>query len=238
MDDRFASMFFFLLIFNMLFSTFSYALTVYPSAEVYIDYSISIDQDKLKEYGIEFVNATSVNVTFGEDWQTFEYNDKNFRVRWVDGVLNNDYVVFQKRTWLGDKFNSWLFYTDVFVQLIDAGITLDILPNATIVNHWDNSTQWLRMNLDSGVVGFFTTLAADYPNITKAVYDTGTITLTVGETDQTYAFDVREFIDWYTSMLTGLTYSGLPWFFDWVFRGLFTLNFIVGVYAIRDLTKV
>lgn len=235
MDDNMSSIFIFYLIFNILFSAFSYAWTVFPEYEQSQDFDIVISQEKLLEYGVTFTNATSLNVTFGADYQYFTYNDRELRVKWVDSAT--DYIIFQKRTWIGQRLDSWFFNMDLDIQLVDHGLVTQALYNGTIIAYWDAVEGWLRINIDYGVVGFFTTIPGDAGNVTKAVIETGILTLTVGETE-TDAYSFREFIDWYWSMIFGYDYSAMPQSLQWLMRAMLSLNIIVGIFAIRDLTKL
>lgn len=238
MNENMSGIFIFLLIFNILFSTFAYALTVFPEAETQADFSVTIDQEKLLQYGVSFINATSLNVTFGADYQYFTYNDRNLRVKWIDGAAGADYIVFEKRSWLGEKLDSWLFALDLSVSLVDENFVTNALYNGTIINYWDSENDWLRINIDSGVIGFLTTLPADAGDIENAVQVTGILTLTVGEVSTQEGLNIGEFIDWYSGMILGLNYNGLPSWMNWIIRGILTINLVVGIYAIRDLTKL
>lgn len=237
MNENMSGIFIFFLIFNILFSAFSYALTVFPDA-ANPDYEISIDQDRIIEYGVSFTNATSVNITFGGGYEYFTYNDRNLRTQWLDGAAGADYIVFEKRTWLGEKLDSWLFYMDLSIELTDENFVTNALYNGTIINYWDTDNDWLRMDIDHGVVGFLSTLPADAGNITQAVQVTGILTLTIGEIDTTLELDAGEFIDWYTATILGTNYNGLPSALNWIIRGMLTLNIVIAIFMIRDLTKI
>lgn len=224
----------FSLIVNLLFSTFAYAFTQFPNDEN-TDFEISISKEKLTEYGITFTNATSMNITFSQDPVYFSYNDINYRVQWVDSAL--DYIVFQRRSFLGESLDNWFFNYDLSIKLVESGFVTDFLPNSSIINYWEPQEGWLRMIIDNSIDGILTTIPPDSGNITKAVYETGILTLTVGQVQQdTYSFDA--FIDWYSKTILSGGFDGMPAQIQWILRGWLALNIVIFIFAIKDLTKL
>lgn len=241
MDERMSSMFIFLIIFNILFPPISYAFTVFPDEPEESQLNIVIDSSRLAEYDVSFTNATSFNITYGDDWDYFNYNEKELRVKWYDGGLfAPDHIVFQKKDAVG-QYLGWFFHIDCDLTLLDSGLVIDnsdsYLENGTIIEQWDLTEDWMRVSIDYGVLGFFTTTPADYGNITRAVMETGTLTLTVGESE-TSTYDMREFADWYWNTIFNTEYGAVPSSIQWIMRALTVLNFVAGVYAIKDLFRV
>lgn len=237
MDERMSSMLIFLLIFNLLFPPFAYAFTVFPQTSQTQELTIPIDASRLAQYGVSFTNATFYNITFGAvNFTYFDYNDHELRVKWIDGLAGADYVVFQKKSIVGEYLGWWWNY-DVDIKLIEHDLVIDVLYNGTIIDYWNQDEDWLMMDIDYGVTGIFTTIPADSGNVTKAVMETGVLTLTVGESEtSTYSF--REFIDWYWNMIFNVDYTSVPSALQWFMRILTVLNLVATVFAVKDLSRV
>ena len=235
----------FLLIFNMLFTSFSYALTAFPDEPEPVQTRTKLPSDDLAEFGIYFTDAEEYNIAFNDGYHYYETNKTRYRFAWDDGAFTLDSFVFQKQNWVGYYLDNWFFRTEVEVKFLESGQVYNIegvdgttIWNTTIVNEWEFNQNWSRMKIDNNIVGLFSLISPD-ANVTQAIFDTGRIFLTVGttlKTTETYSFD--DFKDWYWATVFGYDYSGIPSSLSWMMRGLTALNILVAVFAIRDLTKL
>lgn len=234
------SLFLFMLIFNILFGLFAHAFTVFPSfdQEIY-RYDISIDEVRLNSYGISFVNATSFNVTWKEAPQIFEQNDKKFRVKWDEiGILGlRDGWLFEKQSIIEQWADTWYFPEKQMVGVGETGEPMIEVWNSSIVSYFSTEFNWTKIDIASGVTAFITTINSDSNNITKAVYETGTLTLTVGEPREE-SYTVGNFIDWYWGIVFGFNDYGLPSSMAWIMRIIFTLTVGSFVFMTRSLTRL
>ena len=243
MDEAMSRMMIYLLIFNLIFTPFAYALTQFPD-EPDSDQAETkfIDQDKLMEAGIVFTDATEFNLTFGADFVYVSTNQTDYRFKWSDGVLE-DKLLFEKKNFVGRWTDSWLFRTEIEIHFLGSGTIYNLdgefpVYNSTIVNEWELDSNWSRMKLDNNIIGVFT-LPQGADNITQAVFDIGVLNMTTGTTLQTSeTYDVRAFIDWYVAAVFGYDYAGIPYSLQWIMKGIFMLNVVALVFAVRELTRL
>lgn len=227
------------IIFNVLFSGFSYGLTTFadqPSDLIDID----IDQETLLKEGILLVNATRFNVTFKDGWHYYTMNEVKQRVKWDSDLVRGDGFSFQKQNFLAQQFDSWLLpqYVGVWFGESKTGIIDGFCTNSSIISHWDITKNYTRINLETSDLCFVRTLAADNNNITKAIQETGTVTLTIADgllsADQT----VEGFVKWYWANLFNWSYSGVPWSVTVFIKVIVFVNLASAIIVIRELFKL
>jgi hypothetical protein len=234
--DRMQSLFLFSVIFNLIFAPLSFVFTNFGE-EPGEEYQIAIDEIRLNRYGISFVNATSFNITFSGGPTEFEQNDKKIRVEWLDRFLFEDTITFSKQSIIERTLDTWFFPEIMTIFVGENAAILRGITNSSIVTYFDTDYNWTKIDIDQGVLGFLTTIPQDNNNITKAVYDTGILTLTIGE-PRSESWDAGSFIDWYWSLLFGFNDYGLPSAFAWLMRLLFTLTIVSAVFVTRDLLPI
>lgn len=241
MSERIYGLFIWGIVFNLLFGVFGFTFTTFANEPIDSDLEISLDVDQLWETGIVFVNATSYNITYGDDWQYFTENNKELRVRWYDPLIPLSApagIYFERQSIIEQYTDSWLFPEE---QQVLIGQTRDIEPylsNGTLIEYWETENNWTRIDIANGIIGFIHTLASDSGNITKAVYETGEITITIGEPSTTSAFSTSNFIDWYWSAIFSFDYSEVPVVLNWIIKIITTLNLTSAIIVFRELTKV
>lgn len=227
------------IIFNVLFSVFGFAFTVFPDTAS-TSFDIPIDQEILYQEGITFLNATAFNLTYNGGWHYFTASDRNMRIAFKEGTLYTDGIEIQQQGLVQSYFDSWLLPTSLPISVGEEYETLPlpILSNSTILLYWENDHNWTRFRTLNAVNGFITTIPSDENNISKAVYETGILTITLGELQMSTDFDITTFAQWYWNSLFSFGYSGFPDVLSWVLRLIVIINLVSGIIVIRDLFKV
>lgn len=231
------------IIFNILFSVFGFAFTAFPSTGT-TTFNLPIDEDSLYKEGIVFVNATFFNLTYNGNWTYFESADRNMRIAFKESTLFSDPlvddgIIIQQQGLVQQYLDSWLFPTTLSM---DVGKSYDPLiknlPNGTIVNYFESEFNWTRFRTLNSVTGFVTTIESDDNNITKAVYETGILTITLGEVEVTIDTDITTFLRWYWNTLFSFGYDGFPSYLGWILKLIVIVNFVSGILVAREQLKV
>lgn len=229
------------IIFNLLFSVFGFAFTAFPATQS-TALDIPINQELLYQEGLVFNNATYFNLTYNDDWSYFEQSGRNMRIGFREGSLdpnNVDGVTVQQQGLVQQQFDSWLLPTNLPMYVgPDYKVLTGNLDNASIVLYFETDYNWTRFRTHNGVNGFLTTQAADNNNITKAVYETGILVVTLGELAVEVETDIATFARWYWNTLFQFGYTGFPSVMGWMLKLIVLLNFISGVIVLREQFRV
>lgn len=231
------------IIFNLLFSVFGFAFTAFPTTgNTEID--IPLDADTLYQEGIIFVNATYFNLTYNGNWTYFSQAERNMRIGFREAGIDplvQDGITIQQQGLVQQYFDSWLLPTTLQIEVgpnYRALVNPKNLGNSTIVQYWENDYNWTRFRTLNSITGFVTTIPADNNNISKAVYETGILTITIGELQVLSDIDILTFARWYWNTIFSFGYSGFPSVLSWVLKLIVIINFVTGVIVIRDLFRV
>lgn len=233
----------FSMIVNLVFPVFAYSFTTITGSD-FESLDISISQESLINAGLQFSSAQSLNVTYeaAPELATFNISDRLLRVRWFHDALWGDRFRFTRPSLIeytvgeitGDYFSlggealtaesNGFYYTHDFY-------------NSTMVSNYDPDYNWTMVTItQAGLTILFSTIPGDAGNITQAVYETGTITATVGErVSQDQSFDFRAFVDWYFSMLFTNKNYGLPASVNWLMRIFVTITLFSAFLVARDI---
>lgn len=232
------------MIVNILFPVFAYGMTTITGSALE-DFDISISEETLINAGIQFTAAESANITFKGadlDSQTFNVSGNLLRIRWDTWPLIGDRFRFSMPKLyeipIGDLTGDYFSTGGQVLEVQSEGQEyVNDFYNSTMVANFDPAYNWTRVNIpQKGIVVLFTTLSADDNNITKAVYETGNVTATVGQrfTDGS-TFDFRAFIDWYMGMLFTNKNYGLPASAAWIMRVFVAITLFSALLLARDL---
>jgi len=232
------------LIFNVLFPTFAYAFTTLAvDGDGEID-SV-IDPDELLLAGIDIENATTHTVIHGAAWTEFEVGSETFRVQWVEdqglGWLfdNSPGFALQRRANPIDRmFNTWLFPLNIRWVNPSNGTALDVLSNATLVDAYEESKGWAKIDLKNDVrIVLFTANSTISPTFEDAVEVNGTVLVTIA-TPAMDDFSLLGFIDFFTGTLIGDNMYGLPSVFSWIMRLLSVVSILALAWFVKDMTQI
>lgn len=218
----------FFLIFSIVFTYFSYALTFSATAEGKWDITIPIEE--IMATGMLLGEADDLNLTYGTDWQYFTVNNTDIRVKWDWLALYGDHVRFQTHV---SFFGIGLAWTEMGIR--DYG---GEIYNSSIIIEWNNQTKWSRFKFKNGYELFFTDPEQEH-NITRAIYDDGIITVTVAESI-TFDEDINlmTFVSWYAGMVTGTNSYGLPSVFNIVLQLINALSLLSVVIIVKEMISL
>lgn len=233
------------IIFNILFSVFGFAFTAFPST-YQESLELPIDQDVLYSEGIVFVNATYYNLSYNANWTYFTQGGNNMRISFRDGDFFfdpdvKDGIIIQEQTLIGQYLDSWALPVTLQIEIgknYEEFTNPKNLSNSTIVTYFEPQFNWTRFRAPNAINGFVITLPEDENNITKAVYETGILSVIVGELQINSDLDVATFARWYWSSLFNFGYSGFPSMVQWILKLIVAINLVSAIFAIRELFRV
>jgi len=228
------------IVFNLLFGVFGFTFTTFADEPI-TDFDISLDVETLWKNGIVFVNATDYNLTYGADWTYFTENNKELRMRWYDPttpLTAPDGLYFQKQSIIEDYLDTWFFPEPLNIFVGESRDIVAYLSNGTMIEYWETENNWTRIDIANGIIGFIHTQQADSNNITKAVYESGELVLTIGEPSSTSAFSTENFIDWYWSAVFSFDYSEVPQSLNWIMKIIVSINLVSAIFVIRELSPI
>jgi len=240
MSERAVEMLVFSVIFNILFASLSFAFTSPAESFDSSEFQISLDENILSLRGIDFKNATSYNLTFGADWTYFELDGVKTRVVWAHDFIGGDGFMAQIQNIAERYLNTWFLPVPLQMKVGADRIYIQggIISNSTIVSEFDVNWNWLEIVFSGDKRAFITTTHADANNITKAVYETGILTLTIGEIVSENKYDFWGFVTWYWEVLFSQGDYAVPFYMDIIIKIMFALNLISAVLVAKDLTRV
>lgn len=218
----------FFLIFSIAFSYFAFALTFSTVAEGRWD--VSIDVEQIMATGILLGEADDLNLTYGLGWQQFTVNNTEIRVKWDWIVTIGDHIRFQTHV---KFFGVDLAWTEMGIR--DYGTEI---YNSSVIVEWNNQTKWSRFKFKNGYELFFTDPEQEH-NMTRAIYDDGTVTVTVAES-LTITDDVNfmTFVSWYAGMITGTKSYGLPSVFNVVLQSISMLSLLSVIILAKEMISL
>lgn len=229
---------------NILFPVFAYGFTTITGSDLEA-YDIAISEETLINAGIQFQAADSLNITWKAadlDLQTFNISGQLLRIRWDSWPLYGDRFRFSIPKLIeipiGDATGDYFSTGGQVVEVQSQGNEyINNFYNSTMVANYDPTYNWTQVYVpQKGLIILFTTLAADDNNITKAVYETGNLTATVGQRfNEGSEFDFRAFIDWYMGMMFTNKNYGLPASAAWIMRGFVVITLFAALLLARDL---
>lgn len=238
-SEKITSLFLFSILFNLFFSVYGYAFTVFPEDPGEVpDLDISLDIDDLYEIGISYNNATSLNITYGSaPTLVDEASGVPLRADW-SSHLDGDYFQLQIQNPVERFLNTWILPFPLDLYMGPEYDHESFLYNSSIVNYFEPDYGWVRGTGGSNFAFFLSPIPPDEDNITKAVYETGILTLTFGDPIATEELSFRNFVRWYYSTLIGASSYGLPVSLVWIMRIVFSLNIIAGIFMLKELISL
>lgn len=205
-------------------------------------FDATLDNDQLINAGIELSDAESHNVTFLGSAQEYTVKNATMRVQWREDpqpFINTPYFSHQQQTRIEKLLGTWIYPIEMEYVLDPAlgAFPRRSLINSTVIQNFDTKYNWTKYKLvENGLTVFITTLASDDNNISKAILETGTVTVTVGS--QTFGgldtnFD--NFGNWYFSVVTGQGGDwGLPAFMVWIVKIFSFLTLLSGILLLKQ----
>jgi len=235
------SLYVFILILNLVFPILGYTFTTFGSE--FEEFDINLDSDTLMMAGITLVSGETKNVTWNGEWVYFEIQNKTTRFRFMENMRNpsieiiGDGVATQRQTAVSLALNNWFFAYRLSVKGIKTGDWAKGMFNATIISEWEPNYNWSRFLLSDGTNFFITCFSGE--NITKSVYEDGTLNITVAQTfDETTNFNFWQFLGWYSSLMLGSQSWGLPPIFAWVIRLFSALSILALVLLSKEMIRL
>lgn len=236
MDGATQRLVIFSFVLSILFPMFAYTFTTFGENPDPFDLTLSVVQ--LENAGIKLSEAETHNVTFGGPAQEYTVKNATMRVKWIDSILFGDYFANQQQSVIEKILGTWFWPIEMDITLDRApGFILgNDLNNATVVNSFNTEFNWTKYSpVQNSLTVFITTLDSDNNNITKAIYETGTVTVTVAS--QVFGLEdtnFRDFGNWYLQVVTGNSDWGLPDFMIWIVRIFSFMTLLAGVLLVKE----
>lgn len=216
---------------------FAFAFTTFAN-QPSESFETVLDQEKLWREGIVFLNATSFEIDYNDPYIYFTENNRKYRIRWFDPTIplrKPAGLHPQQQTIIEQYSDTWYFPEYLTVKIGPQKIlSREGVSNSSMVTYWESDNNWTRFSF-SGLLGFITT---SDNNISKAVYETGSINVTIGEPDTSSQFDVNNFIDWYWESLFQFNNEGIPVSVSAFVKILTILNLVSATMVIREMLKL
>jgi len=235
------SLYVFVLVLNMVFPILGYTFTTFGSD--YEAYDISLDSETLMMAGITLVDAESQNVTWNGAWVYFDIQNKSTRFRFMEDIVDpkaiiiGDGIAIQRQNVVSLALDNWFFKHRISVKGVKTGTPKMTMFNASIVSEWESKFNWSRFMLADGTNVFITPFSGI--NITKAVYEDGTLNITVAKTlDEKTNFNFWQFLGWYSSLMLGTEAWGLPPIFAWVIRLFSALSILALILLTKEMIRL
>lgn len=220
-----------LLLVSILFHYFSFSFTIV--AYDYSDYDISLSFVDLMTSGILIGDWDVNNVTFGNNtWTEFEVRNTTIRTKWLTWtLLSKSGLLFQQES----EFFTLQPWIDFRFQNIQGGL---IIRNQTIIAEYNAD---LNNTIIKGITGFVVIFQDPLRegNITKAVQDTGSLTVVIAE-DVAFSSepDLNSFLSWYLGLVTGSESWGLPESFGILVRIMTMLGIFSGIFLMSEVRRI
>ena len=220
MDPATLKMIVFSGILSLLFPTFAYTFTTFgEEPDNFVD---TLTVEELINAGIQLGDGEAHNVTFGGVHQEYTVKNTTMRVQWVDRFLLPDYFANQQQDFISRVLDTWALGSEEMDWVDDpaAGfLPSKLLTNDTVINNFDPKYNWTMYTLvQNSLTVFITATKPDAGNITKAILETGIVTVTVGsQVFDGSTINFKNFGEWYIKVVTGQGSDwGLPSFMQWV----------------------
>jgi len=210
-------------------------------------YDVSLNVDSLIKSGIVLTDGESLNISYGDNWINNEFNVSNIlmRVAWgyaLDPNSNGTFVHYQQ-SWLDKIIGTWSYtYLTPYFEGLGGGL-LDTfgMTNITVIQNFDADYNWTHYRIkETGLHVFITTLPVDDNNMTKAIQETGNVTITVGSgVSESEDINFWNFATWYFGVVTGQSGNwGLPSFMSWIVRILAFIQLLSAFLLARELIPI
>lgn len=229
-----------LLLISIFFHYFSYSFTVV--AFDYAQYDISLDLNELYSSGIMLGEFDEHNITYeAGTWTEFDIENKTIRTQWKDWPFlvvadpfdsdSGDGLAFQvQKDFFG--FETW---SSFFLQNIAKG---RLIRNETVVALFDTATNSSRVFGKTGYVLFFTD-PLKQGNMTRAIQDTGIVTLTIAKNmEWAREENLNTFVSWYIGLVTGSESWGLPPSFSIMVKVMTMLGIFSGIFLMIEARRL
>lgn len=237
MNDGTLRLVVFSFVLSILFPMFAYTFTtfgVYPE-----QFDMMLDVEQLENAGIKLSEYETHDVTFGGAAQEYTVKNTTMRVKWMDTIIWGDYFANQQQSVIEKVLGTWIYPIEMDLVLdMAAGFILgNDLTNSTVVLNFNSEYNWTKYSpVQNSLTVFITTLAADDNNITKAIYETGTVTVTVAS--QVFGVEdhnLGDFGNWYLQIVTGNGGDwGLPPFLSWIISVFSFITLLAGVLLVKE----
>ena len=215
----------FFLVFSVVFTYFSYALTFSVTPQNRWDITISVEE--IMSTGILLGEADDLNLTFDSGYQYFNVNNTEIRVKWGWLVGIGDTIWLETHV---KFFGVGMAWTPMGIK--DYG---NYLYNSSIIIEWVDQPKWSRFKAKNGYEVIFSDPEQEH-NISRAVYYDGIITVTVAESisfgDKVH---LMTFVSWYAGMVTGTNSYGLPSVFNIVLQVINMLALLSVVILVKEM---
>lgn len=233
----------FILVLNMIFPVMSYTFTTFGATPE--NYELDLDMNSLMEIGLNLLDGESQNMSWDSGlWNNYTLVNVTVRATWAPwreqwGQPYTDGIEFQKQSALSLAFNGWFASYTVDIKSVITNEWFDVLRNDTIVRDYDQNHNWSRFILKDGHHVFITSFES-HENITQAVYEDGTLNVTIAKSydESEDRFNFWSFIKWYGGLLIGDQSWGLPSVFSWIIRLITAISFLASILLIKELTRV
>lgn len=224
---------------SILFPVFAFTFTNF-SAEEPTSLDIALSYQDLINAGIVLKDGVSANVTFAGAQVDYEFSNHSLKLEWYNHLVWGDALVTRRQGYLEKIVDTWFFPEELPYIINGVAYSQYNFDNITIVNMFDADYNWTLFKIpDEGLIGFISTTASDENNITKAVYETGVITVTLGaQAINNDTFDFVSFIDWYWALVVGQTDWGLPAFMGWIIKILSAYMVLGAIFLAKELTRL
>jgi hypothetical protein len=245
-NGGYLKLYMFVLVFSMMFPTFTYAFTTFGAeAELY---DVTLDPESLILAGITLQESQLHNLTFDGAQKYYEIQAENRTIRaaWHDEFFNwattqnwGDGIVFQVQGPLDRYLDTWYVPQKIWIESVRSGNHWQLLPNASIVQEWDNEYNWSRFKLESGYMVFIEPFYRT-SNISQAVYVDGILNVTVakGIVEGESEINLANFVNWYWGLIVGLDRYGLPAAFSWILRIIAAIQVLAGILLAKELISL
>ena len=228
MNDSTLRLVIFSFVISMLFPIFAYTFTTFGNDPTQFD--ITLDVTQLENSGIKLSDAVTHEVTFGGSAQEYTVKNQTMRVQWKDRLFLPDYWSFQQQSYIEKVLGTWLYPEEMRIMFNPAlgWLLPDNCENQTIVINFDTEYNWTTGQMvENGLSLFWTTSVSDANNISKAIYETGVLNVTVAsEAIKLEDGNFENFGNWYIQVVTGQDSDwGMPPFMSWIVQifGFLTL---------------
>ena len=236
MDNGTLRLVIFSFILSLVFPTMAYTFTTFGEQPDNFDMTLTTDQ--LQSSGIQLSDAETYEVTYDDVAQQYTVKNNTMRVQWKNPTLGSPYFSNQQQTYIERILGTWFFpkEMDVILNPSQGSQASHTLVNSTIVNNFDTDYNWTKWTIVENSLTVFVTTSLDDNNITKAIFETGVVNVTVaseffGGTDINY----KQFVNWYLRIVTGQAGDwGLPTFMIWIVRIFSFITFLAGVLLAKE----
>lgn len=236
MDPATLRLIIFSFIISITFPTLAYTFTTFGDQPTNFDPTLTPNQ--LINAGVILSDAETHEVSFLGAVQEYEVKNNTMRVEWRDPTLGSPYIGNLQQTFIERILGTWWYpiLMDIVLNPSAGSIPGHALTNATIVNNFDTQYNWTKYTIvENSLMGFITS-SQDDNNITKAIYETGLVNVTIAsEIFESDTANLERFANWYIKVVTGQGGDwGLPSFMTWIMRVFSFMTLLSGVLLAKE----